>query len=347
MTKPLRLAVAGFGWAAAAHIDAFKHVEGVEIAAVYSGHTKDREAVDAACGRPVKLYNDFAALAADPDIDMVDITSRHSDHFDQAMAAVRAGKHVLIEKPICLELEQGLALRDAIREAGVQGGVCFECRYSKHHQLIRDVIDQGFLGDVHYGEVDYFHGIGDWSKQYPWNRQKAHGGSSMLTAGCHALDALLFFMNEPVKSVYCVATQSTKPMFQKYEYPTTSTVLLTFESGRVGKVASCIDCIQPYYLHVHLVGSEGAVLDDRWYSDKIFGMSKERWSKFETTLLSSGDVREHPYLPQFEAFAEAVRTGKPMPRTDYETALETHRVIWAAEKSLAEGRPVEMSEMPA
>ena len=64
------------------------------------------------------------------------------------------------------------------------------------------------------------------------------------------------------------STFSANPDFARYEYPTTSVTLLKFRDGRVGKVASVIDCLQPYYFHIHLVGSEGSLLDNKFYSTK-------------------------------------------------------------------------------
>ncbi len=98
---------------------------------------------------------------------------------------------------------------------------------------------------------------------------------------------------------------------------------------------------------MHLVGSEGSILDNRFTSTRLEGLDKTRWSTLATSLIDSGDVADHPYRPQFQAFVDAVRRNRPMPRTDFETALETHRVIFAADRSATTGRPVKMSEMPA
>ena len=171
------------------------------------------------------------------------------------------------------------------------------------------------------------------------------GGSSLLTAGCHALDGLLMAMPHPVEEVTTYATTSRSPTFAPYEYPTTTTSILRFANGKVGKCASVIDCFQPYYFHIHLVGSEGSLLDNKFYSEQLPGMTKQRWSTLETSLVDSGDVSDHPYQPQFQALVDAIRKGTPMPHTDLETAYETHRVAYAADLSVAEGRPVKLSEL--
>ena len=213
--------------------------------------------------------------------------------------------------------------------------------------MIRSVIDNGLLGELHYAEVDYYHGIGPWYGQYEWNIKKDFGGSTLLTAGCHALDALLFFMDGTVEEVTSYHTQSAGAAFQPYEYKTTSVSLLKFEGGqKLGKVTSCVDCLQPYYFHIHLVGSEGSLLDNRIYSAKIKGMDKGRWSTLETSLIDSGDVSDHPYEPQFQAFIDSIGRNEPMPLTDFDTAFETHRVVFAADRSAeAGGQTVKLSEL--
>jgi predicted dehydrogenase len=65
----------------------------------------------------------------------------------------------------------------------------------------------------------------------------------------------------------------------------------------------------------------------------------------ETALVDSGDVSDHPYQPQFQAFVDAVNAGEKMPLTDFDTAFESHRVVYAADRSAAEGRTIKLAEM--
>ncbi len=346
MTKQFGVGIVGLGWVAGAHIDTFKRIPGVRVIGVSSRRKLDPKALQATYGIPLKPYTSYDEMVADPSVDVVDICTPHPLHPDQAVAAARAGKHLIIEKPISLTYEDAVRVRQAVREAAVKACVCFECRFSDHFQLIQCCIERGLFGRLHYAEVDYYHGIGPWYGQFPWNVKQDMGGSSLLTAGCHALDGLLLFMPGPISEVSSLATRSSGPIFESYEYPTTTVTTLKFEDGRVGKVASCIDCLQPYYFHIHLVGSEGSLLDNRIYSHKLTGMNKNRWSTLETSLIDSGDVGHHPYLPQFGAFFESTARGEDMPLTNFNTAFETHRVVFAADRSAAEGRPVRLAELP-
>ena len=85
--------------------------------------------------------------------------------------------------------------------------------FSSQFLATKSVLDQGLVGALHYGEIDYYHGIGPWYGQYRWNTKRELGGSALLTAGCHALDALLLCMGGEVEEVTSYATQSTHPIF--------------------------------------------------------------------------------------------------------------------------------------
>jgi predicted dehydrogenase len=341
----LNIGIVGLGWVAGAHIETFKAVQGANVTAICSRTDHDPKELDKKFGIPLKVYTDYGKMLADKDIHVIDICTPHPFHPDQAVAAAEAGKHLIIEKPISLNFADAKRVKEAIHKAKVKACVCFEVRFSAQFTMIRNVVEQGLIGDIHYGEVDYYHGIGPWYGQFGWNVKKDMGGSSLLTAGVHALDSLLMCIKSPVEEVMTYATTSKSKVFEPYEYPTTTTTILKFEEGQVGKCASVIDCFQPYYFHSHLVGSEGSLLDNKIYTEKLPGMTKARWSTLETALIDSGDVSDHPYQPQFQALVESINNDTTMPQTDFDTAYETHRVAFAADISAAEGRPVKLSEL--
>jgi len=343
--KSFNVGIVGLGWVAGAHIHTFKQVKGARVTAVCSRRPLDARELEAQFGTPLKVYSDYDEMLKDSSLDVIDICTPHPLHAEQTIKAAEAGKHLVIEKPLAIRWEDVVAMRKAIRAAGVQACVCFEVRYSRQAMAIRDAIQRGLLGELHYGEVDYFHGIGPWYGQYGWNIKKDFGASSMLTAGCHALDLLLDYFGGSVEEVMSYQSKSKSDYFKPYEYNTTSVNLIKFDDGRVGKVASVTDCVQPYYFHMHLVGSKGSVLDDKFTALGWAGMGKDRWSQLGVPVVDSGDVGDHPYQPQFQAFVDALQENRAMPLTDFETAFATHRVVFACDKSAAEGRPVKVAEL--
>jgi predicted dehydrogenase len=341
--KKFNVGIVGYGWAASAHIPAINASSLAQVTAICSSRPLDAAELSDQYGSHIAVYNNLDRMLANPAIHAISICSYPSQHAQQAVKAAKAGKHLILEKPLCLSLKDLRAMQKAVKHARVKACVCFELRYSSQFITTKAVIDSGVLGMIHYGEVDYYHGIGPWYGQFRWNVRKDSGGSSLLSAGCHALDALLLCMGGEVKSVASYATHSANADLKKYEYPSTSVTILKFKDGRVGKVASSIDCLQPYYFHTHLIGSEGSLLDNKFHSNKL-GVNKQKWSELSLKLTDSGDVSDHPYQTQFEAFFNALASGKDMPLTALHDAAKTHEVIFAADKSAALGRAVQMSE---
>ena len=343
IVKKFNVGIIGYGWAAGAHIDAINNTGRAQVTAVHSSRLLDGDEVSAAHGRRIKTYTNLKAMLKDPSIDVIDVTSYPYQHTDQVVAAAKAGKHLIIEKPLCLSKKDLNRMVAAVKKARVKTCVCFECRFSGEFTTLRTMIDKGLIGKIHYGEVDYYHGVGPWYGQYRWNTKKEAGGSSLLSAGCHAMDALLHCMGSTdVAEVSSYSTGSKNRIFKKYEYDTTSVTILKFKDGRLGKVASVIDCLQPYYFHVHLVGSEGSVLDNKFYSTQLGGLDKNCWSELGTPLVDSGDVADHPYQQQFDAFFKALRQGKKMDYTSLDDAAKSHQIIFAADESAATGKPVKI-----
>ena len=340
--KKYNVGVIGYGWVAGAHIAAINATTNAQVTSVYSSRSLDSEEVSARHGGKIACYTDLKQMLSEPDLHAVSICSYPYDHKKHAVAAARAGKHLILEKPLALSWADCLAIKEAVQESGVKTCVCFECRFSSQFLTIKSVIDRGLLGKIHYGEVDYYHGIGPWYGQFRWNIKKDAGGSSLLSAGCHALDALLLCMGGEVESVSSYSTRSQNKDFANYEYPTTSVTILKFKDGRIGKCASVIDCLQPYYFHTHLVGSEGSLLDNKFFSTQLGGLNKAKWSELSMNLLDSGDVSDHPYQTQFEAFFQALNRGEEMPLTSLNQAIRSHQVIFAADQSASSGAAVQL-----
>jgi UDP-N-acetyl-2-amino-2-deoxyglucuronate dehydrogenase len=337
--KKYNVGIIGFSWAATAHIAAINAGPHAQVTAVYSSRPHDDAEVSARFGSPIKMFTDLQAMLAIKELDVISICSYPFQHKDHAVAAAAAGKHVIIEKPLALSWEDCQAIDAAVKEAGVKSCVCFEARFSNQLIATKAVLDEGLLGDLHYGEIDYYHGIGPWYGQFRWNTRKDAGGSSLLTAGCHALDALLMCMGTDVEEVTSYDTKSKSDIFAPYEYTTSSVTILKFKSGRIGKCAAIVDCLQPYYFHTHLCGSHGSLLDNRFHSMKL-KTDKNQWSSLAMKMLDSGDVADHPYQTQFDTFFAALEKGEEMPLTSLSDAIKTHEIVFAADKSAATGKPV-------
>ncbi len=339
--KKVKVGIIGYGWVATAHIEAINAGGNAEVSAIYSSRPQDDKALSEKWGSEIKSYSDLDKMLSDKSIDAVSICSFSNLHAVQAIAAAKAGKHIILEKPMALSWEDCLAIEAAVKENNVKFCICFELRWSNQVMSTKQVVDQGLLGSLHYGEVDYLHGIGPWYGQFDWNAKKDGGGSSLLTAGCHALDALLLYMGSDVEEVTSYETKSESKIFEPYEYSTTSVTILKFKSGKIAKCAAIVDCLQPYYFHTRLVGSEGSMLDNKFHSEKLKS-DKSKWSELSMKMLDSGDVADHPYQLQFVTFFDSILNDTVMPLTGLTEAMKTHEVVFAADKSAATGKSVRL-----
>jgi UDP-N-acetyl-2-amino-2-deoxyglucuronate dehydrogenase len=340
--KKYNVGIIGYGWVATAHIPSINASTQAQVTAIYSSRALNATELSAKYGSNITTYTDLDSMLADPNIHAVSVCSMPSLHAKHVIAAAKAGKHIIVEKPLAMSWKDVQAMQKAVDKAGVKTCVCFECRWSSQFLATKGMIDEGLLGKLHYGEVDYYHGIGPWYGQFRWNTFKKDGGSALLTAGCHALDALLLCMGSEVTEVTSYDTKSQSKIFKPYEYTTTSVTILKFKNGAIGKCSAVVDCLQPYYFHTHLVGSEGSLLDNKFHSMKVNGLNKHKWSELSMKMLDSGDVSDHPYQTQFQSFFDALDKGKDMPLTSLKDAVASHKVLFAADKSAATGRTVKL-----
>ncbi len=339
--KKYNVGIVGYGWAAEAHLAAIKATPSAQVTAICSSRQLDARELSAKHACPLRVYQQLDELLADPAIHAVSICSYHKLHPEQVIAAARAGKHVIVEKPLALSLADLRAVEQAVRLSGIKFCICFELRFSAQFRAIKSILEDGLLGRLHYAEVDDYHGIGPWYREFEWCTTRADCGSGLLEGGCHALDALLLCIGDQVEEVFTYGTKTDHPTYSPYEYPSTTVTALKFKGGAVGKCASVIDCWQPYYFHTHLVGSKGSLLDNKLSSDS----ARQNWTQLPFQPVDSGDVHDHPYQTQFEAFFAALDVGRDMPLTGLTDAVRTHEAIFASMRSEELKRPVRLQEL--
>ena len=135
--KRFNVGIIGYGWVATAHIPAINASTHAQVTAVCSSRPQDAAKLSALHGTPIKTYTKVEEMLADPAIHAVSVCSFPQDHAKHAIAAAKAGKHLIIEKPLALNWPDCQAIEQAVREAGVKTCVCFECRWSSQFLTVR------------------------------------------------------------------------------------------------------------------------------------------------------------------------------------------------------------------
>jgi len=338
MDRKMGVAVLGTGWVAGEHIKAFQKNPHTKVVAILSRDRARAEAVAAQHG----LTRCFAATDLDEilkreEVDIVTICTPHHLHAPQGIAAASAGKHVCVEKPIALNYRDLLALDSAVAQAKVKSVVSFVLRWNPLFKTIKAMLADGLLGQLYYAGVDYLSGIGDWYTGYEWMRRKEYGGSNMLSAGCHAVDAARWFVQSRVTEVFAMANTSARNRLG-YDYDTNSVTLMRFANGVLGKIGCSIESPHPYFFNILLQGDEGAVRNNEVFSKRWPGQTG--WAAIPTVLPDTAEVSHHPFVDQMAHLVDCIRHDTES-HCSVRDAVETHRICLASERSAGSGQPVD------
>lgn len=335
--KKFKVGVVGTGWVSGEHMSAYDINPHTEVVAVCGRTKESAERKLNEYGFSAKIYTDFEEMLKSEEIDIVSICTPNHLHPAETIIAAEYKKHILLEKPVALNEKDLNRMIETVKKNGIKTLVSFVLHWNPLLITLNKLLKDDTIGEIYYGEVDYFHGIGPWYKQYNWNVKKEIGGSSLLSAGCHALDALLWFVGKKPVEVFSYSTKSKNSDFKEYEYDPTSVTLIKFENGIIGKIVSSIDCKTPYIFNIELFGSKGAVRNNKIFSHKMPGQTD--YATIPTILPDSGDVTHHPFEGEINHFIDCILNDKK-PFPDLEDSALTHRLIFAADLSAREGKPV-------
>lgn len=337
MTLPsLGVGVIGMSWVAGEHVKAYQANPHCEVRALAGSSASRMDEVAATHGlATASRYTDWRELVRDPAVQVVSICSTNEMHVPQAIAAAEAGKHVLIEKPVALDVDSFRQVQAAIGKHGVKSQVGFELHWSPYFQSVHRMIDADLFGPVNYAECDYFSGNQEkWYGGYHWVRTRERGGSALAAAGCHAIDAIRQFVRSDATEVFAYGANFTNVM----EWDATIVTVIRFANGAIGKVGCALEGNVKYTFNVRLHGTKGTLVNDRFRST-VLDPGLEGWAHFPTILPDTPEVTHHPFPGEIDDLIDAIRHDRRA-LVDIEDAAKTHEIMFAAERSVRERRPV-------
>ncbi len=359
-TSSLGVLVLGAGWVSAQHIAAYQANPHTRVLAICDRTLETaRQRASAAGLTDVTCYDDVQRAIAHPGVDIVSICTPQHLHCQHTMAAVGAGKHILLEKPAGISLEQIDTIRQAVRAAGVRTVVGFVLRWNPLFIMLKAMLADGAIGQPYYVEADYLSHNGSWWPGWNDARTLAQGVSAFLVGGCHAIDALRWFAAAgefeaatPVE-VHALAGGYRKGQDREYnpvsntwidgappmEYDGLEVALVKFDNGAVGKVSVNADCIMPYRFPLRIFGNLGTVMDNHVWSHKYPGQTD--WVELPTILPDSSNVAHHPFQAEIDHLVECVRSGRES-HCNLDDAVKTHEIAFAALRSQQTGQPVRL-----
>ena len=249
-SKPVRWGVIGLGWFGEVHADNLAEMPDIELTALCT-RRPERLAEIADRLSVKKRYTDYHQLLADPDVDVVSVTTHINDHRQIAIDALRAGKHVLLEKPMAPTVADCDQIVKAAEEASGLFMVGHICRFDPRVALAKEAIEQGRIGKI-------------VSMHARRNLSKAIGSmvlndiSALMGDGIHDADLMLWFSQANVQTVYA---QEVHP--GKNKYPDGGWSIARLDNGAVAVVESVWHLPEstPYAIDARLevIGTEGAL----------------------------------------------------------------------------------------
>ena len=294
-----------------------------------------------------ETYADAHEMLATADMDAVIVATIHDQLQPMALAAVQAGKHVLVEKPMALNAADGQALVDAAKHAGVNLMVGYTLRYAPARIKMKDLLDQGAVGDMAHiiaGQI-----IGSMGG---WLGDKAHGGGPVFYVGTHVIDQVMWVADRPAERVYAEVNWKEQGGVEA-----DAMLTIRFERGLVAHVSTS-QRMGGRYGWLDVIGSAGRIRAE-WESHQLYVESRQLAPYAHPTLIELPAMAGHPpYLPSATArisgfryvrdwgaeimeFITSIREGRS-PAVPGEHGVRVLQICDAVFESARTGTPVDL-----
>jgi UDP-N-acetylglucosamine 3-dehydrogenase len=326
----MRVGIIGAGVMGRVHADALSRIDGVEVAAFGA---REVPAETAALARSIgaELLTTAEALIGRDNIDTVVVATPTDTHLEIVRAAAQAGKQIICEKPLARTLEDGEALLDAVRRAGVKLTVGHVVRYFPEYALARDMIARGELGAP--GVARLTRGAGFPTVPSGWYADLGRSGGVVLDMMIHDFDWARWAFG-PVERVYARGLA-----YSGRDRKDIAMAVVRFQSNVIGYIEGSWSYPGGFRTTLEVSGSGGLVRhDSRQTAPLRFELFPIEGNGAGVTI-PSGGLHEDPYVLQMRDFTQWMMGG-PAPRCTGEDALEALRISLAALDSIRTGKPV-------
>ena len=323
---------------------------GQEDCYLVGGFNRSPEKADAwAAAHNCKAYYTLESMLADPEIRAVSITTPSGYHLEPALAAIRAGKHVLIEKPIEITEDRIAQLIREAKEHQVLLCGIFQSRFQDAPRIIRQAIDEGRFGTITLADAQFkWYRTQEYYDSGAWRGTWAvDGGGVLMNQGIHTIDLLLYFLGDPVE----VTGFTTTLAHERIEVEDTAVAALRFPNGALGIIEGTTGSYPGSLKRIEICGSKGQVVLEedsitKWEFAEERPEDARIRARFANATSFGGandpkNISQIGHTREYADFARAIKTGTN-PYIPGEEALRSVHVIRSIYESARSGAPVKL-----
>jgi predicted dehydrogenase len=264
----VRVGIIGVGWGSVVQTPAFRAVPEYEVVALCSRRPERVAEAGERLGI-ADTSTDWETFVRRDDLDVISVCTPVGLHAEQTIAAVQAGKHVLVEKPQALTGDDARRMLDAAEAAGVAHAVCFEGRYERDRARVAELVQYGFVGQPYFAQAstvaDYWHPTR--GLQSEWMYRIDEGGGYLMGMSSHDIDYLSYLLGEP--EAVCADVRSSVPRRPRadgseieVDADDTSVLLIRMTSGALVTISASVVGLLHSRHDLELLGSDGTIVVD-------------------------------------------------------------------------------------
>ena len=270
--KEVRIGIIGTGHLAQTHAEQYKEIPGVTLAACCDLNRERAEAFAKEFGIE-KVYDSIGELVKDTTLDAVSVITWNNAHCEATIKALEAGLHVLCEKPMAMNAEEGIRMKAAAEKSGKLLMIGFVRRFGVNTEIAKSYIDRGALGKIYYAKTRCVRRCGN---PLGWFADKTlSGGGPLIDLGVHMIDLARYLMGKPVAvSAYGVTNSAIGPQenmkhhsrylskdpLEKCTVEDFASAMVRFEGGAVLQVEVSFNAhIEKNELSLELLGEKGGL----------------------------------------------------------------------------------------
>jgi predicted dehydrogenase len=340
------IGIVGAGIISAVHADSINSTSHGRLVSVYSRNLKNTDQILKKYN--IKAFDDWDKFITDHELDVVSVCTPSGTHLDYGNLAAKSGKHVVVEKPIEVDLKRAQQLIKVCKNYAVKLAIIYQNRFLPDVQMLKRKVDKGdlgklFLADAHikWFRTQAYYDSAAWRGTFSLD-----GGGVLINQAIHTIDLLQWIVGK----VDWISAQTGVFTHQKIEGEDTAVAIVRFQNGAIGVIEGSTSVVPAQDRRLEIHGEKGTAILE---GDNFFGVSgnksqndfhiKKESGKFAGASDPLQNFSIEPHRAQFEVILDAIKRGDEPPVSGAES-LESLAIVKAIYESVNTGKAVNVRD---